>query len=84
MPTKVITQNLAQEIMALVEPVIAPNSLAVMKKRYLRQNAKGEVMETPAEMFYRVAAFMASIDAKWDQAADVKSTTRLFYTMLAK
>ena len=34
---------------------ISENAKVVLKKRYLRKNANGEIVETPEEMFNRVA-----------------------------
>lgn len=73
-----------KEIISSITPVLTLNSLAVAQKRYMKINAKGEVIETPAEMFYRVAEFMASADKKWDKNAAVGQTTQKFYEFMAK
>ncbi|MBI3626827.1 adenosylcobalamin-dependent ribonucleoside-diphosphate reductase, partial [Candidatus Uhrbacteria bacterium] len=72
-----------KEIISSITPILAPNSLAVAKKRYMKINEKGEVVETPAEMFYRVSEFMASADKVWDKNADLKASTKEFYDMMA-
>jgi len=38
------------------------NTLYILKERYLKRNAKGEIIETPAGMFDRVAKFLASVE----------------------
>ncbi|RME64269.1 MAG: hypothetical protein D6790_03475, partial [Caldilineae bacterium] len=38
---------------------LSENSLKVLRRRYLRQDANGEYLETPAGMFYRVASHIA-------------------------
>jgi ribonucleoside-diphosphate reductase alpha chain len=34
---------------------LSPSSLTVLEKRYLGRNNDGEIIETPEEMFWRVA-----------------------------
>lgn len=34
---------------------LSPNALTVLKKRYLKKGKNGRVVETPEEMFWRVA-----------------------------
>jgi ribonucleoside-diphosphate reductase alpha chain len=71
-------------------PRLSPNSLEVVQKRYLRLNKNGKPCETPAEMFYRVASFMAKADAFYLAKSEKKykskiitSTTEKFYKTLA-
>lgn len=42
------------------------NSLRVLKERYLLKNVKGETIETPTELFRRVARAIAQVDANYD------------------
>lgn len=54
----------------------------VLQQRYLRQDEDGTVIETPDEMFHRVAANLAKPEAQFD--GDVEATERRFYdTMTA-
>ena len=41
---------------------ISENCLKVLAKRYLKKDEKGKVMETPEEMFRRIAAYISSAD----------------------
>jgi len=41
---------------------LSPFALSVMKKRYLLKNAEGAVIETPFEMFHRVAHHVATAE----------------------
>lgn len=38
------------------------NTLYILKRRYLKRNEKGEIIETPKEMFARVAKFVAGAE----------------------
>lgn len=71
-------------------PKLSLNSLEIIKKRYLRLDKDGKPAETPAEMFYRVASFMAKADANYltknqkkYKAKIIASTTEEFYKTLA-
>ena len=50
------------------------NAVKVLEKRYLRKNELGEVVETPREMFERVARAVAAPDA--DYGTEDKAHTR--------
>jgi len=66
---------------------IAPNSLEVMKKRHLLRDSKGKLIETPREMFYRVAKAIALEDNKYllDKEAkkELATTCEKFFKVLA-
>ncbi len=58
------------------------NAIKVLERRYLKKDDKGDVIETPSEMFRRVASAVASADLFYDPEADVKSTEEKFYSVL--
>ncbi|RME20812.1 MAG: vitamin B12-dependent ribonucleotide reductase [Deltaproteobacteria bacterium] len=62
---------------------LTENALRVLEKRYLRRNPEGRVLETPRELFARVAWAIAEADSRFDTAADVASTAEKFYRMMA-
>ncbi len=73
-----------EQIIQLVNPEVHPNSLAVMKKRYMRVDEKGQAAETPADMFYRVASAIARQDAPVASPEEVDKITADFYQILAR
>jgi len=61
---------------------LSDNSLRVLKKRYLKRNDAGEIIETPQEMFRRVARHIASAELLYNPEADVSSIEETFYQMM--
>lgn len=63
---------------------LSSNALVVLKKRYLAKNEKGEVIETPEELFWRVAKSIAKADALYGKDPDhVARTEAKFYALMA-
>ncbi len=58
------------------------NALTVLRERYLIKDHKGLVIETPDEMFRRVANVIAKADKKYDKKADIKKTEDEFFEMM--
>jgi len=54
------------------------NALRVLKKRYLARNQKGEVKETPVQMFKRVAQAVARVDKEYGET-EIHKTEESFY-----
>ena len=61
---------------------LSENALKVMEKRYLKKNEEGEVIETPEEMFRRVAQNISQADLKYDPEADVIALEQEFYDLM--
>ena len=59
---------------------LTKNALAVLKSRYLKKNEKGKVIESPRQMFLRVANNIALADKKYNK--NWKKTSREFYQMM--
>ena len=56
------------------------NSMAVLRRRYLRRGPDGQPIENVEEMFRRVAHHIALVEA--DHGADVAATEEAFYRLL--
>lgn len=63
---------------------ISENALKVLERRYLGKDAEGRVVETPDQLFRRVARTMAVLDEKYgaDHAA-IQKTEEEFYRMIS-
>ncbi len=61
---------------------LSPNSLVVLKKRYLKKNDEGAVVEEAADMFRRVAETISRVDLLYDPQADVEATVQEFYNLM--
>lgn len=57
------------------------NALTVLKKRYLFKNENGDVIETPEQMFRRVAGYIAKADDNYTDG-NRKIAEQAFYEMM--
>jgi len=64
------------------EADISPNARAVLERRYLVKDKKGQVIETAEDMFRRVAHHIAAADALYDPNADVAAREEEFFRMM--
>src|SRR3990172_1168210 len=64
---------------------LGANARTVLEKRYLMRDGAGQVIETPEQMFFRVAHVLASVEARYGaDAATVAALTVRFYTLMAE
>ena len=61
------------------EPQLSENSLTVLKKRYLKKDEQGNIIETPKDMFKRVAVNIAQAELKYDSNANIVEVAKKFY-----
>jgi ribonucleoside-diphosphate reductase alpha chain len=64
-------------------PQLSKNAITVLEKRYLCKDQNSRVIETPAEMFLRVAEAIANADKKFSNDADTSALTQQFYAIMA-
>ena len=73
-----VSVNLVEDKLNLSE-----NAIKVLEKRYLKRDKDGNCVETPADMFKRVASTIAAGDLKFGKTqADVDALTERFYNMI--
>ncbi|MGB9856948.1 MAG: vitamin B12-dependent ribonucleotide reductase [Dictyoglomaceae bacterium] len=61
---------------------LTPQALFILEKRYLKKNENKEVIETPEEMFHRVADTIARVDLIYNPKANIEKTSEKFYNMM--
>ena len=61
---------------------LSGNALVVLKKRYLMKNENNEPLETPEELFWRVAHAIAEGDAAYEGPKKVEETARKFHRLM--
>jgi len=60
------------------------NAIKVLEKRYLARDESGNLIETPDEMFRRVAKHAACADMIYDKTSNVEALQDEFYRMMAQ
>jgi ribonucleoside-diphosphate reductase alpha chain len=71
-----------RERLGIEEPKLTVNALEVLRKRYLRRDEAGNIIEDPAQMFRRVAKAIARVDRKYGE--DPGESEEIFYKMMAR
>jgi ribonucleoside-diphosphate reductase alpha chain len=80
-----VAESEAIEVMAgEPDPKLSENALRVLEKRYLKKDDQGRVIETPRELFARVAWNLAQAERNYGaDKAQVEETARRFYRIMA-
>ncbi len=76
-----------EEIRALrqefrIEPKLTVNALEVLNRRYLLKDVTEKIVETPAQMFNRIAKAIAQVDREYGE--DSKKSESTFYDMMTR
>ena len=61
---------------------LSKNALTVLERRYLKRDCEGQVLETPADMFRRVAQAIAAAEEKFVASADSAALEEDFFAMM--
>lgn len=81
--TITIVKNVAEISADFPEPKISENSKMVLERRYLKKDENGVLIETPRDMFMRVATTIAAADKTYDKNADTDTLAKRFYNMMS-
>jgi len=64
-------------------PNLTRNAITVLERRYLKRDQEGKVLETPADLFLRVAGTISAADRVFDSQAETTRLADTFYRMMA-
>ena len=67
----------------LPPPRLSHNALTVLRQRYLAKNARGTIIESPTELFWRVADDIASAEPHYPTVGGRQGMARRFYELMA-
>jgi len=59
------------------------NAWKVLERRYFLKDEKGKIIETPKEMFRRVAKCVSRVDLRYDENTDIHKLEEDFYNLMA-
>ena len=63
---------------------LSDNAVRVLEKRYLKKNKEGRVIESPEEMFIRVANHIAQAEKRYGGEGRVKEMESVFYRLMSE
>jgi len=66
-----------------IVPDLTKNAITVLERRYLKRDKEGKILETPAQMFRRVADTIAGGDVKFHEKTDTAQLSEEFYRMMS-
>lgn len=81
---KISLLNLSPSIFVQNGLDLSDNARSVLERRYLKKDSKGKLVESPKQMFTRVARHIARAEKKYSDAADVKKLEETFYRMMTE
>ncbi len=67
-----------------IVPELTKNAITVLERRYLKRDKEGKVLETPVQMFRRVADTIAAADKKFDEKMNTIPVAEEFYHMMTQ
>ncbi|MDD4858810.1 MAG: vitamin B12-dependent ribonucleotide reductase [Dehalococcoidales bacterium] len=76
------TVKAASETKPASKIALTDNARQVLEKRYLKKDKKGQLIETPEEMFRRVARAIAAAELIYNPKVDVRAWEEKFYNAM--
>jgi ribonucleoside-diphosphate reductase alpha chain len=64
-------------------PNLTKNALTVLERRYLKRDKDGKILESPVQMFRRVAETIAGADRKFNPTATIEPLAEDFYRIMS-
>jgi ribonucleoside-diphosphate reductase alpha chain len=62
---------------------LTPQAVTILEKRYLKKDGRGQVIETPEEMFWRVAKNIAEAERFYGKETSCEELSETFFRMMA-
>ncbi|MFC1866727.1 vitamin B12-dependent ribonucleotide reductase [Thermodesulfobacteriota bacterium] len=82
--TKTVPVKLDGSLFLKEELLLSDNAKKVLKKRYLKKDSSGRVIESPEQMFRRVARHIARAEKKHGNESSVDKVGDTFYRMMTE
>jgi ribonucleoside-diphosphate reductase alpha chain len=73
-----------QALSAELEEKLSPSAIKVLERRYLKRTPDGKPLETPADMFARVAENIAQADKLYHPEEPIDATIAEFFAVMAR
>src|SRR4030042_5450586 len=62
---------------------LTPQAMSIVEKRYLKRNAEGKIIESPEEMFWRVARNIAEPEHLYGSRTSPEQLSKIFFKMMS-
>jgi ribonucleoside-diphosphate reductase alpha chain len=82
--TKTFPIKLEGSLFLKEELSLSENAKTVLKKRYLKKDGSGKVIETPDQLFMRVAHHIALAEKNYGDGSQVEKVEETFYKMMTE
>ena len=67
----------------MIDLRLTPQAITILEKRYLKKDAQGKVIESPEEMFWRVARNVAEAESFYGNRISPEELSEIFFRMMA-
>ena len=67
----------------MIDLRLTPQAITILEKRYLKKDAQGKVIESPEEMFWRVARNVAEAERFYGNRISPEELSEIFFRMMA-